>query len=60
MMYTDNLIEAHTEQTSLIETLQSTLTEIDASAALTHSKLLASVRGIDVALAEHKIDIMHT
>ncbi|OKL59330.1 hypothetical protein UA08_05396 [Talaromyces atroroseus] len=50
--------EPHTDQTDLIKTLESTLTDEIASAAKAHGREKAGPQGIDVALAENKIDVI--
>ncbi|EED24654.1 amidase, putative [Talaromyces stipitatus ATCC 10500] len=50
--------EPHTDQTDLIQTLESTMTDETASAAKAHGKLLAGSQGIDAALTENKIDVI--
>ncbi|MCJ1435812.1 hypothetical protein MMC27_005187 [Xylographa pallens] len=50
--------EPHTNQADLLETLESSMTDATAAAALTHGRRLAGPQGIDRALAEHNVDFI--
>ncbi|MCJ1392514.1 hypothetical protein MMC18_005382 [Xylographa bjoerkii] len=47
--------EPHTDQTDLLETLEFSMTDATAAAALRHGRRLAGPEGIDRALAEHNV-----
>jgi amidase len=51
-------ILAHTDQTDLIETLQSTLTDETAAAAKAHGRRIAGEQGLDATLAQNEIDMI--
>lgn len=57
-LFTDIFTGAHNDQTDLIQTLESTLTDEIAAAAKAHGRWLAGPQGIDVALAENEIDVI--
>jgi amidase len=51
-------ILARTDQTDLIETLQSTLTDETAAAPKAHGRRIAGEQGIDATLAQNEIDMI--
>ena len=49
---------AHTDQSDLLETLKSNMTDSTAATALRHGRRLAGPEGIDHALTKHNVDFI--